>query len=171
MHTSTRWIVAIGILIIVGALAVMAYVAWWQPKDSTQDGSNKPDSSQAETPSQAGARTFTSVKGVTIELDNWPKDNVLTSPLTITGKVPGSWSFEGTFPIGVLYEGDIGLPGATATLQGDWMTTEMVPFTATLTFDEKIMASDDVAIILRNANPSGLPENDDSVSFPVRFAQ
>jgi hypothetical protein len=70
-----------------------------------------------------------------------------------------------------VYEGDIGLPGATAKLQGNWMTTNMVPFTATLTFDERTMESDDVAIMLRNANPSGLPENDDSVRIPIHFKQ
>jgi hypothetical protein len=169
MNTTARWITGIAVVLCVGALATLAYFVWWQPKNPTEP-ITKETSTQQNTPATV-SKTVTSAKGVTIELDDWPKDSVLTGSQTITGKVPGSWSFEGEFPIDVVYEGDIGLPGATAKLQGNWMTTNMVPFTATLTFDERTMESDDVAIMLRNANPSGLPENDDSVRIPIHFKQ
>lgn len=112
-------------------------------------------------------RNYQSADGVAIAIDNWADDRQVTSPLTITGQVPGSWSFEGSFPVEIVYQKDISLPGAIAEIQGDWMTDEMVPFTAVLTFDEEQLAGEEVIIVIRKANPSGLPGDDDSLNLPV----
>ncbi len=167
MKRTTRWSIALLVLIVVGT--GVAYLLWSQPDDAA-DQMTVPSNQQTAT-SEPGPQTFTSAKGITITLDNWPKDGVVASPLTITGKVPGNWSSEGEFPIDVVHEGDIGLPGTTAHLEGDWMTEAMVPFTATLTFDEQTMKRNDVTIILRKANPSGQPDKDDSLALKVRFTQ
>lgn len=123
-----------------------------------------------ETPDdKLATRNYQSANGVAISIDNWADDRQVTSPLTITGLVPGSWSHEGSFPVEIIYQNDIGLSGTVAELDGDWMTDEMVPFTAELVLDEHL-AGEEISIILRKANPSGLPDNDDSLELPVKVA-
>ncbi len=47
------------------------------------------------------------------------------------------------------------------------MTTEFVSFSATLTFP--LPDTTEGRLVFEKDNPSGLPEHDDQVSFPVRF--
>jgi len=54
-----------------------------------------------------------------------------------------------------------------AQAQGDWMTTEFVPFEAVLEF--AVPQTEFGTLILEKDNPSGLPQNADSISIPVRF--
>lgn len=91
----------------------------------------------------------------------------VTSPLTVTGKARGSWYFEASFPI-ELIDAVTGLNIGTghAEAQGEWMTSDFVPFIATLTFNKPSTTTQGI-LILRNDNPSGLPENDKSISIPV----
>lgn len=112
---------------------------------------------------------FTSEGGTTITLDEW-SDAPVASPLTITGEVPGTWSFEASFSVQLTDEAGNVLAEAPAQLEGDWMTDEMVPFSATLTFEPPPATSASGFLVLVKANASGLPENDDSVSIPVTFS-
>ncbi|HEU4966673.1 MAG TPA: hypothetical protein VFT53_04280 [Candidatus Saccharimonadales bacterium] len=50
---------------------------------------------------------------------------------------------------------------------GDWQTTQLAPFTATLTYGSARTGSG--TLVLHNDNPSGLPEKADTVSVPVIF--
>jgi hypothetical protein len=111
---------------------------------------------------------FTSPKGVLIKLNDLPSGASVSSPVTITGEVPGSWSFEATFPVVLVdWDGRIIAEGP-AHLTGDWMTEELVAFTVTLEF-EKPTVKNNGALILRTDNPSGLPANDDAIEIPVVF--
>jgi len=113
-------------------------------------------------------RTFTSIKGVVIQLNSWTDDIQLTSPVTLTGQVPGSWSFEASFPV-VLKDGAGNtVAQAPASLQGDWMTDDLVPFTVTLQFTKPASTAAG-SLVLQKDNPSGLPANEDSLSVPVRY--
>lgn len=113
-------------------------------------------------------REFMSENGVTLRLKDWTDGAELKSPLTITGEVPGNWSFEASFPVILTdWDGRI-IAQAPATLQGDWMTEDYVPFTATLTFDSPTVYKTG-ALILQKDNPSGLPENDDAVEIGIRY--
>ncbi len=92
----------------------------------------------------------------------------ITSPLTITGQARGIWFFEAIFPVILTdWDGKIIAQG-TATAQGDWMTEQYVPFTATLTF-VKPAYKDNGTLILKKDNPSGLPQNDAAYEIPVVF--
>lgn len=107
-------------------------------------------------------------KGVEIILTNPVANTTITSPLEIRGEVPGSWSFEGSFSI-VLTDWDgVIIARTTATLDGDWMTDERVPFTAELTF-EKPAVGDSGSLVLQRDNASGLSENDDALEITVQF--
>ncbi len=160
-------VVIIVILVVALIGALVAYTLRQQAGTDIVQVTHK--ETQRPTQKKQSTKTLTSVKGVKIVIDNWPEDNVIATPLTITGKVPGNWSSEGVFPISVTYEGDISIPGAIAKLDRDWMTDKLVPFTAVLDFDKTTMQKEFVTLVFRNANPSGNTNNDDSATLPIRF--
>ncbi len=91
----------------------------------------------------------------------------VTSPLTVYGEARGSWYFEGSFPV-KLYDANSNLlAAAPAQAMSDWMTTDFVSFSVTLTFPTPTTATG--TLVLEKDNPSGLPQNADSVSIPVSF--
>ncbi|MEK7632603.1 MAG: Gmad2 immunoglobulin-like domain-containing protein [Patescibacteria group bacterium] len=92
----------------------------------------------------------------------------VTSPLLVTGSARGSWFFEASFPVSLVDSHGNMLGQGVAQAQGDWMTNDFVPFTATITFtaDTKIIG-DDATLVLKKDNPSGLPANDDELRVSV----
>ncbi|TSC62065.1 MAG: hypothetical protein G01um101448_178 [Parcubacteria group bacterium Gr01-1014_48] len=92
------------------------------------------------------------------------------SPLTVSGEARGTWYFEASFPIDVLDTDGNVLGQGFAEAQGEWMTEEFVPFTGTITFSAPTAGVTNGTVVFKKDNPSGLPENDDSVSVPVQFA-
>lgn len=99
----------------------------------------------------------------------------ISSPLTITGEARGPWYFEATFPVVLTNWDGLIIAEGYAEAQGNWMTEEFVPFTATLEFDSPYSAGDpdfmkNGNLILQKSNPSGLPENDDALEIRVQFA-
>ncbi|MFH1426520.1 MAG: Gmad2 immunoglobulin-like domain-containing protein [Candidatus Kerfeldbacteria bacterium] len=90
------------------------------------------------------------------------------SPLTVTGEARGTWYFEGSFPVVLVDWDGLIIAQGIATTQGEWMTEDYVPFTATIDFT-KPTVKDNGALILQKDNPSGLPENDDAYEVPVFF--
>lgn len=94
-------------------------------------------------------------------------DDVVKSPLTIKGKARGPWYFEASFPVKLLDANNVVLAQGAAQAQGDWMTTSFVPFSITLTFPQPNTSTG--TLVLQKDNPSGDPQNDDSISLPVSF--
>ncbi len=92
----------------------------------------------------------------------------ITSPVTIKGKARGFWFFEASFPIYIVNWDGLIIGEGIATADGEWMTTDFVPFTASINFNlDKNTYSNKGALILKKDNPSGLPENDDALEIPV----
>ena len=91
----------------------------------------------------------------------------VSSPLSVEGKARGNWYFEASFPISLVDANGTVVANGIGKAEGDWMTTEYVPFTSTLTWIAGNATSG--ILILKRDNPSGLKENDASVSIPVRF--
>ncbi len=89
-----------------------------------------------------------------------------TMPQTfiVTGKAPGPWYFEASFPIKVVDADNNFIGQGIAQAQSDWMTEGDVQFIATTTVTGY---SGPAILVLLKDNPSGLPENDDSVSIPI----
>lgn len=84
---------------------------------------------------------------------------------SITGTARGPWFFEASFPVEVIgYNGEK-LVQIPASAKSEWMTTNFVPFQADIKLPESYVGP--VTIVLRKDNPSGLPENDASISFDV----
>lgn len=98
---------------------------------------------------------------VTVPLRNAIVGNVFE----VRGEAPGNWFFEASFPIQLRdSEGNV-LARGIANAEGEWMTTEQVPFLAKIEL-EKFYEGTATLVLLRD-NPSGLPENDDSLEVPL----
>ncbi len=93
--------------------------------------------------------------------------DTVTSPLTVSGTARGTWYFEASFPVSLLDANGKELVSVPAQAQDDWMTTEFVPFSVTLTFTKPTTTTG--ILILRKDNPSGLPEKEDFIQIPVKF--
>ena len=92
----------------------------------------------------------------------------ITSPITILGTVTGGgWYFEASFPVKVLDADGAVLGTGSARAQEDWTSTGTVPFVATIPFAHPRYATG--TIVFLKDNPSGVPENAQSFSLPVRF--
>jgi hypothetical protein len=100
---------------------------------------------------------------------------VVTSPLHITGHARGNWFFEASAPVLLTDAGGRIIAKGTIHADGNWMTSDFVPFSADLTFvspfktgekEEKKKGS----LIFKKDNPSGDPKNDESLEIPIEFA-
>ncbi len=105
-----------------------------------------------------------------IKITNPRPNQAIKSPLTITGEARGPWFFEATFPVELKDENGKTLAQTNAQATEIYTTEDFVPFTATIEFkvDPDLKGKKGI-LILKNDNPSGLPENDDSLEVPVLF--
>lgn len=97
-----------------------------------------------------------------------PSGALITSPVRVTGKARGSWYFEAEFPIRVLNAHDEMIGTGIARAQGDWQTSDYVPFEASIVFRA---APEDTTgfVVIEKSNPSGLAQNAAESRVPVRF--
>jgi hypothetical protein len=82
---------------------------------------------------------------------------------TLLGKARGGWYFEASFPVEVLDKDGKTLFKAPAQAQGDWMTKDFVPFKLDIKVPDSYIGK--ATLVLRNENPSGLPENEAYVTL------
>jgi hypothetical protein len=101
-----------------------------------------------------------------LRIDSLDADERVSSPLTITGAARG-WYFEASFPVKLLDAAGNVVAQAPAQAQGDWMTSDFVPFEVTLTWSGN--TSGEGTVVFAKDNPSGLPANDAEVRVPVEF--
>lgn len=84
---------------------------------------------------------------------------------SVIGKARGNWFFEASFPIQVLDNKGKVIAQGIAQAESDWMTAEFVPFKATLQVPNSFIGT--ATLLIKKDNPSGLPEHDASISFPI----
>ena len=101
-------------------------------------------------------------------VDSPERGALVTSPLRVTGKARGSWYFEAEFPIRVLNSRDEMIGTGIARAQGDWQTSDYVPFEASIVFPAP---PEDTTgfVVIEKSNPSGLAQNAAESRVPVRF--
>ncbi len=105
-----------------------------------------------------------------IRVDTPRPNQIIKSPLTITGEARGNWFFEASFPVILVNWDGLIVAQGIATAKSDWMTSEFVPFEAKLDFTiDKNTYSNRGALILKKDNPSGLPEHDNALEIPIIF--
>lgn len=92
----------------------------------------------------------------------------MQSPSVVEGKAVGTWYFEASFPVKLVDESGKVLATTIAQAQGDWMTTDWVPFQANLQFN--VTAKTPAILVLEKDNPSGLVENNEAMRIPVILA-
>lgn len=143
-------IIVLGIVLIWGVLFRADYLK------------NDPPPANSDTPTKN-----IPVQGDVVELDFPKLGSVVKSPLTISGRARGYWYFEATFPVEITDANGNQLGQHYAEAQSDWMTVELVPFTSKITF--KSSSTENGFLILHKDNPSGLPENDRKISYPIKF--
>lgn len=97
-----------------------------------------------------------------------PQPNArVTNPLVITGQARGIWFFEANFSAELFDADDNSLGTAIIQAEGEWMTDEFVPFSGKLEFSPPNTRIG--KLVVYNANPSGLPENEKEFIIPIRF--
>lgn len=91
----------------------------------------------------------------------------ISSPLTIKGHARGTWFFEASFSV-ALYDAQKNLLAeGVVQADGEWMTSDFVPFTAQLKFTAPTGRGG--KLVFSKANPSGMPENAQTYTLPVQF--
>ncbi len=91
-----------------------------------------------------------------------------TTGTRVAGQARGTWYFEASFPVKILDASGATIAQGPAQAQSDWMTTDFVPFVASLSYPTQPKGSHGT-ILIKNDNPSGDPARDQSVSIPVVF--
>jgi hypothetical protein len=168
MYTKNSAAIVVIILSIIAIIALVAYSNKHHPSPAPANNtqSTNTNTNNSNTNTAANPPAVTDKSGLIQVAPPKPND-VVSSPLTITGKARGPWYFEAQFPIKIKDANGTVLGTTTAHAIGDWMTTDFVPFTATLTFSPSSTATG--SLVLQKDNPSGLPQNDDSLVVPIRF--
>ncbi len=95
------------------------------------------------------------------------KNDIISSPLNVTGQAKGGWYFEASAPIRIVDANGKILGQSFVQAQGEWMTPNFVPFKGTITFSQPTTSTG--YVVFMNDNPSGLPENERSISIPIKF--
>jgi hypothetical protein len=180
-HQAT--ILVLGILILSGALF------YYRPNTSTSDNYPR-DADRIESfdecvatgyplmesyPRQCRADTQTFVENIgnelemidVINIENPRPNEVIAGTVEVIGQARGSWFFEGSFSLILYNNQQQEIKRTSAFADGDWMTDEFVKFSANLEFTAP--ESKEGSIVLSKSNPSGLPENDQSLIVPIKF--
>jgi len=91
--------------------------------------------------------------------------SIVSSPVKVIGKAPGTWFFEANLVVKITDEAGVVFGQGPATASLDWMTTSLVPFEAIIPFTP---SSDSGFIVIEADNPSGNP-GAPSFKVPVKF--
>ena len=90
---------------------------------------------------------------------------VVGKEFSVVGKARGNWFFEASFPFDLRDPSGKIITQSYAQAEGEWMTTEFVPFKGEMKVPISYIGP--ATLVLMKDNPSGLPEYDASVSFPI----
>lgn len=124
-----------------------------------------PSSTSQPSPETTNAPQTENKYGVTVTT---PRENqIVTTPLKITGKAPGNWFFEAQAPVKIVDAKRQVLGRGNIRALGNRQTTDLVNFSGELTFTQP--SADTGQLILENDNPSGIPQNSKQVAIPVHF--
>jgi len=132
----------------------------------------KPDEPMSAKPSLGKSKYLVVDAGKLVETPIYvasvQKGATVSSPLVVNGVAKGLWFFEASFPLKL--EDDAGhvIAQSHAMALGEWMTTDYVGFSGTITFTKPIGVRYGYLVVEKD-NPSGLPEHDDSRRIPVIF--
>lgn len=111
---------------------------------------------------------FINLKSDLIQIVSPEAYSKISSPVKVSGRARGFWFFEASFPIKIIDEnGNILGAGIAQVADGDWMTENFVSFQGEIAFVNTTTTKG--FLIFEKDNPSGLPEKDDFLQWPVLF--
>lgn len=154
----SRGMIGVSVIALLTIAAVLAWILLGRPATvhaPTADTDN-PITSQSSVDAPLHERVFVSTP---------ENGEAVGKTLIVSGEAPGTWYFEGSFPVQVRDADGTVLAIAVAQAQSDWMTEAQVPFLVTLTIDTSYTGP--ATLVLLRDNPSGLPEHDDAFEVPV----
>lgn len=129
------------------------------PSSAQKDIVNPISSESSSTPIKTLAKE--------LELISPQAGEIIRSPYVISGRAKGNWFFEGLMPFILLDANRQEIASGSVVAQGDAMTDDMVDFKAELVFTVPEITGGE--LIIKKDNPSGLPEYEAQVSYPVRL--
>ena len=147
--------ILLALVTILGIAAVIFQKGWLTPYTYTAPPVSEVATSTFEIPAQS-----------LIHVSSPTASSSVGGIITVKGEARGAWYFEGSFPLKVLDQNRNSIGAGVAHAEGEWMTANFVPFTASIDVTESKYHGSATLILLKD-NPSGLPENDDSVSIPI----
>ncbi|KND50457.1 MAG: hypothetical protein AB202_02265 [Parcubacteria bacterium C7867-007] len=109
--------------------------------------------------------TYQNASANLIVVDTPQPGSVTGKEVVVKGKARGYWYFEASFPVELRDANGKVLQVLPAQAMGEWMTEEFVPFSITLKAPQSYIGP--ATLVLMKDNPSGLPENDASISIPI----
>lgn len=165
MNTSIKIVAIIIILVVLGFTFKFINDAEVAKQNQIQDEIKNDDDTFDPNKEPVIVPTYKNASADLIQVELPYPGAVTGKEFTIIGKARGYWFFEASFPVELqTLDGNI-LGGGVATAQGEWMTEDFVDFTAEMQTPSAFTGP--AILILRKDNPSGLPENDASISFPI----
>lgn len=172
MNNNNRVLYSIIVAVLILALVALGVYAYQQRDtdkvDDTDTSNIDTDKKDDAADDELTNTSFKSEKGVIISLSSPTRGAMVASPLKVAGTVPGNWSHEGQFSVRLLDDQSKTLADGVAKLDGDWMTENPVDFSTELTFEAPESGKMGI-LVLEKANPSGLQENADSLTVPIKF--
>lgn len=107
-----------------------------------------------------------------IKIDSPRPNQIISSPLKVTGEAVGYWFFEATFPVEIVDENNNKIAEHYAMATEEWMTNDFVNFETTIDFDlNENLFGKKGKLILKNDNPSGFESNVLSLEIPIVFSE
>ncbi len=151
MNTKTLVLLVVAVVILIGGYMVFAGSA-----NAPTVGEGAPS---------GGTFAYINASKDLIIVDSPKPGETVGQTFSISGSARGYWYFEASFPVEIQDgQGNV-IAQTIAQAEGDWMTEEFVPFKARVEFPAPYYG--DVIVVLKKDNPSGEPERDASVMFPV----
>lgn len=155
---------ALALIFFVFSVVILSTFAFASILEKNEEETTKDKSDTSVTENFEQTETETIAQKIIV--DNIIPGEKVSSPLKVTGQAAG-WYFEGQFGIVVIDETGAEIGEGMAVAQSDWMTSDYVPFEATISFDPN--GSTEGKLILQKANPSDILEFDETYSIPVTF--
>lgn len=158
MNTKAGWSLLVGVTLLV---VVLAWILFATPAPVAAPTVSPSDTAVDVTPKKpAGNEPLHTRVTVTS-----PKSGATVGKtFVVAGSAPGNWFFEASFPVQVRDKDNSKIGQGVAQAQGDWMTTDLVTFTTTISVSNY---KGPATLVLLRDNPSGLPENDDALEVPI----
>lgn len=168
--------IIISIFILIGIISIVLFV--FLKKENKEQVAPQPEYSVVATDTPAAFMPSQKVAAddkTSVKYKNASDDLVKVSyPLIlgvtnrefeIKGKARGQWFFESSARVKILNNTGKPIYEGTVTATGDALTKDYVPFIGKVKVPEGYSGM--ATLVLLNDNPSGLPENESTVSFPI----